>query len=105
MAEVVLDYARKHNVTKIIAGKPVRPRWHELIRGAVVDQIIRTSGPIDVYVISGAPDAKRSVPIETAGVATAPPLAALPAKLAPCWRRYVAERSWCVPSFLRPTWS
>jgi len=65
MAEVVLNYARKHNVTKIIAGKPVRPRWYELLRGAVVDQIIRESGPIDVYIISGAPDAKRSVPIET----------------------------------------
>jgi len=65
MAEVVLAYARKHNVTKIIAGKPVRPRWYELLRGAVVDQIIRKSGPIDVYIISGAPDAKRSVPIET----------------------------------------
>jgi two-component system sensor histidine kinase KdpD len=65
MAEVVLAYARKHNVTKIIAGKPVRSRWYELLRGAVVDQIIRKSGPIDVYIISGAPDAKRSVPIET----------------------------------------
>jgi K+-sensing histidine kinase KdpD len=30
-----------------------------------VDQIIRESGPIDVYIISGAPDTKRSVPIET----------------------------------------
>ncbi len=65
MAEVALKYARKHNVTKIILGKPIRPRWYEMLRGSVVDQMIRESGPIDVYIISGAPDAKRSVPIKT----------------------------------------
>ncbi|HEX7588523.1 MAG TPA: DUF4118 domain-containing protein, partial [Anaerolineae bacterium] len=53
VAETVLQYARAHNITKIIAGKPVRSRWIELLRGSVVDQIIRQSGNIDVYVISG----------------------------------------------------
>ena len=53
VAETVLRYARAHNITKIIAGKPVRSRWIELVRGSVVDQIIRQSGNIDVYVISG----------------------------------------------------
>jgi two-component system sensor histidine kinase KdpD len=64
-AEAVLGYAHQHNVTKIIIGKPIRPRWYEMLRGSVVDQIVRQSGPIDVYIISGASDAKRSVPIET----------------------------------------
>jgi two-component system sensor histidine kinase KdpD len=63
VAEAVLAYARKHNVTKIIAGKPVRPRWHELLRGSLVDQLIRQSGPIDVYIISGTPETR--VAIET----------------------------------------
>lgn len=58
IAEAVLDYARKQNVTKIVAGKPIQPRWRELLRGSVVDQIIRHSGLIDVYVISGTPEAK-----------------------------------------------
>jgi two-component system sensor histidine kinase KdpD len=53
-AESVLDYSRRHNITMIVAGKPVRPLWYELLRGSIVDQIIRKSGPIDVYVISGA---------------------------------------------------
>ncbi len=30
VAEVVLDFAHEHNITKIIAGKPLRPRWYEL---------------------------------------------------------------------------
>lgn len=49
----ILDFARKHNVTKIIAGKPVHSRWRDLIRPSVVDELIHVSGPIDVYVISG----------------------------------------------------
>jgi two-component system sensor histidine kinase KdpD len=57
LVDVVLDYARAHNITKIIAGKPLRPRWQELLRGSVVDRLIRKSGPIDVYVISSSADA------------------------------------------------
>ena len=53
VAATVMNYARSHNITKIIAGKPVRSRWIELVRSSVVDQIIRQSGDIDIYVISG----------------------------------------------------
>jgi len=49
----VLRYAREHNVTKIIVGKPQQSRWRDLLRGAFVDDLIRRSEDIDVYVISG----------------------------------------------------
>lgn len=62
VAEAALNYARKHNVTKIIAGKSVRPRLLEMLRSSVVDHLIRDSGPIDVYVMSGAQDA--GAPVE-----------------------------------------
>jgi two-component system sensor histidine kinase KdpD len=52
VAETVMEYAHGHNVTKVIAGKPIHSRWMELLRGSVVDHLIRLSGPIDVYVIS-----------------------------------------------------
>ncbi|MCJ7831592.1 MAG: DUF4118 domain-containing protein [Dehalococcoidia bacterium] len=66
-AESVLDYSRRHNITMIVAGKPLRPLWYELLRGSIVDQIIRKSGRIDVYVVSGAggssvPSAGKSEP-------------------------------------------
>ncbi len=48
----VLKYAKKHNVTKIVVGKPIRPRWMELLTGSIVDQLIYASGDIDVYVIN-----------------------------------------------------
>lgn len=53
IVSTVLEYARTHNITKIIAGKPLRSRWEELMRSSVVDQLVRRSGTIDVYVISG----------------------------------------------------
>ena len=56
VVDIVIEYARSHNITKIIAGKPLRPRWQELLRGSVVDRLIRGSGPIDVYVVSSAPE-------------------------------------------------
>jgi two-component system, OmpR family, sensor histidine kinase KdpD len=59
--EAVLAYAQKHNVTKIIVGKPVRPRWRELLNGSVVDRLIYASGDIDIYVISGKAEAAQTL--------------------------------------------
>ena len=53
--EAVITYAKTHNVTKIIVGKPIRPHWRELFSGSIVDQIIYASGDIDVYVINDQP--------------------------------------------------
>jgi two-component system sensor histidine kinase KdpD len=52
-AETAIGYARQHNITKILVGKPLRPRWQELLHGSTVDQLLRQGGSIDVYVISG----------------------------------------------------
>ena len=52
VAETVMEYAHRYNVTKVMAGKPIHSRWIEFLRGSVVDHLIRLSGSIDVYVIS-----------------------------------------------------
>ncbi|HMN59774.1 MAG TPA: sensor histidine kinase KdpD [Anaerolinea sp.] len=52
VAGAVVEFARQHNITKIIVGKPFRPRWFEVLRGTVIDQILHNSGQIDVYVVS-----------------------------------------------------
>ncbi len=63
VAGVVIDFAKEHNITKIIAGKPLRPRWFEVLRGTVVDEILRNSGKIDVYVVSEDSEvAQRALP-------------------------------------------
>jgi len=73
VASAVLDYARRHNVTRIIIGKTLRPRWQEYVFGSVVDQLIHNSGPIDVYVISsGKGDPEKPAAMEPLLPATPP---------------------------------
>jgi two-component system sensor histidine kinase KdpD len=52
VAESVINYARSHNVTKIIIGKSRRSNWYNLLRSSVSDQLIRESGQIDVLFIN-----------------------------------------------------
>ncbi len=49
----IVRYARKRNVTKLVVGKPTHPRWRDVLRPPFLDDLIRTSEEIDVYVISG----------------------------------------------------
>jgi two-component system sensor histidine kinase KdpD len=56
--DTVLTYAKKHNITKIVVGKPIRPRWREILSGSIVDQLIYASGDIDIYIINEQPDDK-----------------------------------------------
>jgi two-component system sensor histidine kinase KdpD len=58
LVEEVVAYARSRNVTKIIVGKSLQPRWKELLLGSFVYDLTRRCGDIDVYVISG--DAEES---------------------------------------------
>ncbi|TWJ33585.1 sensor histidine kinase [Geobacter argillaceus] len=65
VAEAAITYAVRHNVTKIVVGKPTKPRWRELLIPPIVDQIIRLSGVIDVFVvsISAGEGASAAVPV------------------------------------------
>lgn len=62
VAAELLAFARARNVSKIIVGKPSRPRWRDRLKSSLVDEIVRGSGAIDVYVITGEPDASAPAP-------------------------------------------
>jgi two-component system sensor histidine kinase KdpD len=63
--EAILGFARKNNITKVVVGKPIKPRWQELWKGSIVDQLVYASGDIDVYVISAEFGPKRITVPET----------------------------------------
>ena len=50
--EAVLDYARERQITRIVAGRPLRPRWREWLHGSFIDQLLRRGQKIDVLVVS-----------------------------------------------------
>jgi two-component system sensor histidine kinase KdpD len=53
VAEVLLDFARRRNVTRLVVGKPAHARWRDRLRGSLLDRIVRGSGAIEVHVLSG----------------------------------------------------
>ncbi|NJD17661.1 MAG: sensor histidine kinase KdpD, partial [Gemmatimonadetes bacterium] len=55
-AEELVAYARAHNVTQLVVGKPAGRGIRELVFGSVMDAIVRASGDMDVQVITGDPD-------------------------------------------------
>ena len=48
----LVEHARRHNVTRILVGKPTHPPWRDRLFGSRMDRIVRASGDIDVYAIS-----------------------------------------------------
>ncbi|MCB0210399.1 MAG: sensor histidine kinase KdpD [Anaerolineae bacterium] len=72
VAEAIVPFAQTHNITKIVAGKPLRPHWQELWRGSVIDQIVRQSGDIDIYVINSRSDTPSPAPAAPSAVAAGP---------------------------------
>ena len=57
VAETLLDYVQTRNVTKILIGKTLRPRWKRYVTRTIVDDVLDRSGNVDVYVIQGQEDA------------------------------------------------
>jgi two-component system sensor histidine kinase KdpD len=53
VSDEILSYARSRNVTRIIIGKPTHPRWKDRVFGSVLDEVVRGSGEIDIYVVTG----------------------------------------------------
>jgi two-component system, OmpR family, sensor histidine kinase KdpD len=49
----LLEFARNRNVSRIVVGKPTRPWWRSRLFGSVVDDLVRRSDEMDVYVIRG----------------------------------------------------
>ena len=61
VADVLLDFARSRNVTKIVAGKTAQSPWKRWFTKTVVDQLLDRSGDIDVYIVSGEGEAPTSI--------------------------------------------
>jgi two-component system sensor histidine kinase KdpD len=53
VSEAVLRLARERNVSQIVVGKPGRAGGLGPWRGSLVDAIVRDSGDIDVFIVSG----------------------------------------------------
>lgn len=53
IADEIMRFARQRNITRIVAGKPGRPRLKSILLGSPVDRLVRIDGEIDVEIVSG----------------------------------------------------
>ncbi len=64
-ADTLVAFARAEHATQLVLGASRRSRVVELVRGSVINRVVRASGDIDVHVISrpeeGEPTASRVV--------------------------------------------
>lgn len=59
IAEEIARFARQRNVARIIVGKPKHSFGNGILSRNPVDQLLRISGDVDVYVIAGEPGEQR----------------------------------------------
>lgn len=64
VSDEILRYARAHNITRIVIGKPTHARWRDFVKGSLVNRLIRDSGDIEVNFIAGD-DAPVKAPTES----------------------------------------
>ncbi|TAK73091.1 MAG: sensor histidine kinase KdpD [Gammaproteobacteria bacterium] len=71
----VIKFAHEQNITQIVVWKKIRPRWQSIFFANLADEVVRYSGEIDVYVVTGGlTDAKPltkkmdSLPFLSAGI-------------------------------------
>ena len=63
IAEEIVNFARQRQITRIVTGKPNSSRWKTIFLESPVEEMMRLSGGIDVYAISGEPAEQKEAPV------------------------------------------
>ncbi len=51
IAKALVQIAREHQVTQIVLGQPARSRWEEIIRGSIINRVLRMSSDMDIHLV------------------------------------------------------
>ncbi|MFY0781135.1 histidine kinase [Peribacillus simplex] len=52
IAEEIVGFSMHHHITRIILGQSKKPVWEEMVKGSIVNKILRKSKGIDVYIVA-----------------------------------------------------
>ena len=63
IAAEIVNFAHRRQITSIVTGKPTSSRWKTIFRESPVDELMRQSGGIDVYAMSGEPAEQKEAPV------------------------------------------
>src|SRR5579884_855052 len=49
IARTLVEIAREYHITQIVLGQPSRSHWEELLRGSIINRILRLNTEIDIH--------------------------------------------------------
>ncbi len=56
IAKTLVEIARERQVTQIVLGQPARSRWEEILRGSIINRVLRLSTDIDIHLVPHSRD-------------------------------------------------
>jgi len=56
IARKLVEIARERQVTQLVLGQPARSHWEELIRGSIINRVLRLSTGIDIHLVPRSGD-------------------------------------------------
>jgi two-component system sensor histidine kinase KdpD len=58
IARKLVEIAHERQITQIVLGQPARSRWEELLRGSIINRLLRMSTDIDIHLVPRSRDEK-----------------------------------------------
>src|SRR6266496_874914 len=56
IAKTLIEIAHEHQVTQLVLGQPARSHWEELLRGSIINRLLRLSTDIDIHLVPRSGD-------------------------------------------------
>ncbi len=51
IARTLVELAREHQITQLVLGQPARSHWEELIRGSIINRLLRLNTEMDIHLV------------------------------------------------------
>ncbi len=56
IAKTLVEIANERQVTQLVLGQPARSRWEEILRGSIINRVLRMSSDIDIHLVPRSRD-------------------------------------------------
>jgi two-component system sensor histidine kinase KdpD len=56
IAKTLVEIAHERQVTQLVLGQPARSHWEELLRGSIINRLLRMSTDIDIHLVPRSGD-------------------------------------------------
>src|SRR2546423_6136751 len=56
IAKTLVEIANERQVTQLVLGQPARSYWEEMLRGSIINRVLRMSSDIDIHLVPRSRD-------------------------------------------------